>query len=77
MSSRPCNRCVLEAMRREAASHGELLETEPSTRNPELKLGGVDVYVRRPDQEPDRRSPDAGNQQWRGWLMAVPDTCAC
>lgn len=64
MSARPCNRCVLSALMRQAAARDEVVLTRPN----DSTLGGVDVFVHGPKETPDLRSPDDGGRHWVCWF---------
>jgi hypothetical protein len=84
VSSRPCNRCLVEAIRRQADAAGATVHLVPSPlMDPEGKSpgfpDGVDVFVVPRGAKLDTSVDAKGNhgQQWKMWAAGISEGCAC
>lgn len=69
---RQCNYCSFVDLKSRYSKQGMVVEVMP-----DMKNGGVNVYVRNPNDKLDTRSPDDGNKQWKVWYMELPSECVC
>lgn len=67
----PCNFCNLWDIRKYAKIDGCTVTLVPLEQGDEHPLGGIDVLVHKPDEEPDRE------KHWHAWFMALTDYCCC
>lgn len=71
MSNRPCNKCVLDKMQREAQDAGsriEVIEVKPNSRS--SRRTGYDVFRVKEGQQPS-------SANWMCWMMELNTECAC
>lgn len=77
MSSRPCNFCLVEDLRREAEA-GATVHVVSAPLTPGFPAG-KDIFVVPKGEKLDTTKDAKGNHgsQWKMWAAALPDHCAC
>jgi len=78
-----CNRCSLERMRANAATHGSVVTLLPDHRAPRWP-NAKDIFVHGPDLDIAELEAQLASATepalvpgWIGWFMELPDECRC
>lgn len=75
MSNKPCNRCQVEDLKREAKLSGAAVYITP--RPIEGFPSGTDVFVVPVGQKLNIKTSRKTSKQWKMWAASVSKECVC